>query len=109
MLNEHWIEVSGSYQALRGRLEVVGDLNAEYTTEVMDLDRAIAALRRKNPIAAIIVTLIRDGWTIEEVNTVLGDKLRTPPAKLLDKSTAFLAAFLSGRDADHAYRRGRRW
>lgn len=77
----------------------------------MDLDRAILALKRMNPVAALVVTLFRDGWSMDEINGTVGGKLHTPPARLIDKSVAFLSAFLSGADEEaqrEAYRRGRR-
>lgn len=77
----------------------------------MDLDRAILALKRLNPVAALIVTLFRDGWSMDEIHHTVGTKLHTPAARLIDKSVAFLSAYLSGADEDaqrEAYRRGRK-
>lgn len=77
----------------------------------MDLDRAVLALKRLNPVAALIVTLFRDGWSMDEINHTVGSKLHTPAARLIDKSVAFLSAYLSGADEEaqrEAYRRGRK-
>lgn len=110
--NAHvWREVTGYYYALRSRMETVGDVESDYVSEVLDMDRALDALRRVNPVAAALVTLARDGWTIDELEDTFGSKLKTDPGKLLDKSTCFLRAYLNGAthgQALAAYRRGRK-
>lgn len=107
----HWEEAAGSYLQLRARAETQGDIDEGYFCEMLDLDRALNALRMVNPVAAAIVTLVRDGWTIEEVQETFGQKLRTPAGKLLDKATCFLRAYMNGAtmaEAKAAYARGRR-
>lgn len=106
-----WIEADGCYHEIRSRAETLGDIDNDYFTEVLDLDRALTALRAVNPMAAAVATLVRDGWPPEYIQEVFGDKLRTPTAKLIDKSSAFLRAYMNGatmKEARAAYKRGRR-
>jgi hypothetical protein len=101
---------------LRSRMEHLGLLDEDGVSEVLDLDRAIEALRRASPVAAVLVTLLRDGWGLEDVEDVFRRTgLRTDPGKLVDKATCFLAAYMNGasmHQALDAYRKGRmpvRW
>ncbi len=107
----HWEEAQGSYLQLRSRAETKGDIDEGYFCEMLDLDRALNALHRVNPVAAAIVTLVRDGWTVDEIEDTFGQKLRTPAGKLIDKATCFLRAYMNGAtmgEAKRAYSAGRR-
>ena len=102
-----WAEAAPTYLDLRSTLETRGDVSADWVSEVLDLDRAFQALARDYPIGAVVVGMVMLGMEPRQVHHLLGDTLRLPAAKILDKSTAYMQAYLNGQDPKKAWHRGR--
>lgn len=102
-----WAEAAPTYLDLRSALETNGDVSADWVSEVLDLDRAFQALAKDYPIGAIVVGMVMLGMDVNQVHHLLGDTLRLPAAKILDKSTAYMRAYLNGQDPKKAWHRGR--
>lgn len=94
-----WRDAEGHWAELRATTERTGDINAEGWLEVLDLELAIAAMRGDHPAAASVVALHLMGFEKEDLTYIRNYD------RLLDKGTAWLQAYLSGRDPEAAYRR----
>lgn len=105
---ERWMEASPTWLDIRALVETTGHLEATVVSELLDLERAFNALAKDYPIGAFVVSAVAMGMEPNDINHVLGRNLRMHPAKILDKSTAYLRAYMNGRDPRAAWRRGRR-
>lgn len=95
-----WVEVEGSWADQRSMVERTGDL--ERFIEVLDLENAIASLKGNHPQAASVVVLHLHGFTRQDLNYIRNYD------RLLARAKAYLLAYLSGEDAEAAYRRAHR-
>lgn len=102
-----WAEAAPTYLDLRSTLETHGDVSADWVSEVLDLDRAFTALMKDYPIGAVVVGMVMLGVDVDRLHHLIGDQLRLPAAKILDKSTAYMQAYLNGQDPKKAWHRGR--
>ena len=103
-----WVDADPTYLDLRARVEREGELDGDWVSEMLDLERAYSHLARDYPIGAFVMACIIMGMQPQDLNEVLGSKLHMGAAKIMDKSTAYLRAYMNGKDPKAAWRRGRR-
>jgi hypothetical protein len=121
-----WLDVSEvCWMALRARTETTGNLDAEGWLEVIDIERAIDALkacgcrgqastgevvcRCKRKEAALVVLAALHLWRPEDMQMAFA-RSRTPFGRLQAKAQAFIGAFLAGESPETcstAFKRGR--
>jgi hypothetical protein len=90
-----------SWAAIRSDIEYRGDVEQPAFHEVMDLERSLEQLAQRHPDAAAIVILRLWGFDHGEFNTVLP---KSNWRRVARKGAAWIAAYLSGDDAEKAYR-----
>jgi len=103
-----WMDAEPTYLDLKARVEREGELDGDWVAEMLDLERAYSHLARDYPIGAFVLACIVMGMQPQDINEVLGDKLHMGAAKIMDKSTGYIRAYMNGNDPKEAWRRGRR-
>jgi hypothetical protein len=108
VLREH----EAQWAAVRSYTEHHGSVESDGWLEVLDEERALAALARRHPLGALAVMALHMGWDQDELKAAFST-LRMPVSTLLKKSTAFMQAWLSGdvdrwERAESAWKRARR-
>lgn len=105
---QRWMDAEPTYLDLRARVEATGELDGDWVAEMLDLERAYTHLARDYPIGAFVMACIVMGMEPRDINEVLGQKLHMGAAKIMDKSTAYIRAYMNGNDPKSAWRYGRR-
>jgi hypothetical protein len=89
------------WEVSRAHWEATGDCGPEWDgfAEVIDIERALTALQHADPGAALVVVATMHGFTFDEMDKLfralhIGWKAR------LDEAEVFMAAWLSGLDAE---------
>ena len=88
-----WLNVRAYY-------EHSGRVDMENFCDVIDIERALAGLERRDHMAAAVVWLRLGGFTYREIAQIMRSR---SVARLSEKGQAWMAAFLSGSDPEKAY------
>lgn len=92
----------GSWLLHRARLERFGEVDSEECSEVLDIERAVTALQKSHPVAAMTLALVMFGWDPAELERDLG-RFHRPATTHLDRGIAYCRAYLSGDDPERAF------
>jgi hypothetical protein len=102
-----WIEYDGSWAVLRSVAESSGDVHLDSFAEVMDIERAVDALRVRHPQVALLVLAVMHQWGTDDLKLAFG----TSYEDTIERAKRWLWLWLAGRDPEQAFRgrRHRRW
>lgn len=88
-----WLQVRAHY-------ERTGKVDEDEFLTVIDLERAVAGLERRDFEAAAVIYLRQWGLNFHHIAKIMR---RRSVVKLADKGAAWMAAYLSGEDPEAAY------
>ncbi len=116
-----WVSVDwGSWLDSRAYVERTGDVEWEGWSEVLDVERALTALRNRggeHAEAALAVTAMMLGWDYEEITEAFRQMARDTKSSeraarraelAIESGKRFMASWLSGRSGEGAFRSYRR-
>jgi hypothetical protein len=118
---DKWVAVEwGSWLDSRAYVELTGDVEWEGWAEVLDIERALTALRNRGPEhaeAALAVSAIMLGWDVDDLteafrqmarDTKSSDRAARRAELAIESGKRFMASWLSGRGGEGAFRSYRR-
>lgn len=88
----------------RSRIEMSGQVDSPLFTGVLDLERAVSALARKHQLAAHILIARMNETPTEDLEDLMS-KAHKDPGRIERQAKAWVGAWLSGDDAEAAWRR----